>query len=74
MADLRLHLAAMAAWPAHAAPRDWLESNASFRADVLALLGERGPLLSRDIPTRASSRGRRRAGRTTATSRRCSSS
>jgi len=50
MADLRLHLAAMAAWPAHAAPRDWLESNASFRADVLALLRERGPLLSRDIP------------------------
>src|SRR6185503_11513941 len=37
MADLRLHLADMAAWPAHAAPRDWLESNASFRADVLAL-------------------------------------
>ncbi len=50
MADLRLHLAAMAAWPSQGSVRTWLERNASFRADVLALLRERGPLLSRDIP------------------------
>src|SRR5919112_690747 len=28
----------------------WLEANDSFRRDVLALLAERGPLLSRDVP------------------------
>jgi uncharacterized protein len=50
MADLRLHLAAMAAWPGQDAVRTWLERNASFRRDILALLRERGPLLSRDIP------------------------
>jgi uncharacterized protein len=50
MADLRLHLADMAVWPTHDRARDWLEGNASFHRDVLALLRERGPLLSRDIP------------------------
>lgn len=28
----------------------WLDGNASFRRDVLALIEEKGPLLSRDIP------------------------
>jgi uncharacterized protein YcaQ len=28
----------------------WLEKNESFRRDILALLAEKGPLLSRDIP------------------------
>jgi uncharacterized protein len=50
MGDLRLHLGDMAVWPRGDAARTWLEGNASFRRDVLALLGERGPLLSRDIP------------------------
>jgi uncharacterized protein YcaQ len=60
-ADLRLHLAAMAAWPfaneaqhhwAYPGPSgaSWLEANESFRRDVLDLLRASGPLLSRDIP------------------------
>src|SRR5919204_1071972 len=60
-ADLPLQLAAMAAWPfvnedkrhvavpGPAAAR-WLEANDSFRWDVLDLLRQSGPLLSRDIP------------------------
>lgn len=60
-ADLKLHRAAMAAWPfpdeekRHwSAPgpiaNRWLEANDSFRKDVLTLLGESGPSLSRDVP------------------------
>jgi uncharacterized protein len=60
-ADLRLQLAAMAAWPFadeprryHAVPGPsaarWLEANDSFRRDVLERLREAGPLLSREIP------------------------
>jgi uncharacterized protein len=60
-ADLPLHVAAMQAWPFStedkkrwAAPgpigHRWLDANASFREDVLNLLREKGPLLSRDIP------------------------
>jgi uncharacterized protein len=60
-ADLGVQLAAMAAWPfadheqrywavpGPGAAR-WLETNAGFRRDVLALLRRSGPLLSRDIP------------------------
>jgi uncharacterized protein YcaQ len=58
--DLALQLASMAAWPFadeprryHAVPGPaaarWLETNDSFRHDVLERLGEAGPLLSRDI-------------------------
>ncbi len=61
MADLGLHLAAMAAWPfpdedkRHVAvpgPRahGWLEQNDAFRRDVLDLLRKSGPLMSREIP------------------------
>jgi uncharacterized protein YcaQ len=60
-ADLRLHLAQMAAWPfadearrQHAVPgagaARWLEANDAFRRDILRLLRKSGPLLSRDIP------------------------
>ncbi|MBX7266139.1 hypothetical protein KIF24_08975 [Micromonospora sp. Llam7] len=34
----------------HPSSRAWIEENESFRRDILALLAERGPLLSRDIP------------------------
>jgi uncharacterized protein YcaQ len=61
MADLGLHLAAMAAWPfanedrRHVAvpgpgAQRWLDANDSFRRDVLDLLSKSGPLMSRDIP------------------------
>ena len=36
--------------PAHPSSTRWLEANESFRRDILSLLEERGPLLSRDIP------------------------
>jgi uncharacterized protein YcaQ len=49
MSDLPLYLADMAA-PRGAGGMGWVERNDRFRRDVLALLGERGPLLSRDVP------------------------
>ncbi|MFD3444699.1 DNA glycosylase AlkZ-like family protein [Microbacteriaceae bacterium 4G12] len=36
--------------PAHPTSTAWLEANDSFRRDILALLEEKGPLLSREIP------------------------
>jgi uncharacterized protein len=50
MSDLPLYLAGAADRPTRARTREWLQVNDSFRRDVLALLGEKGPLLSRDIP------------------------
>jgi uncharacterized protein len=61
VADLPLHLAAMAVWPfpnedrRHVAvpgpgAHRWLEVNDAFRRDVLDLLGRSGPLMSRDVP------------------------
>ena len=49
MADLRLHLAEMAAWPPWDGTRDWLEANELFRNEVLDILDADGPLLSRDV-------------------------
>jgi uncharacterized protein YcaQ len=60
-ADLRWHLAQMAAWPfadearrrravPGAGAARWLEANDAFRRDILRLLRKSGPLLSRDIP------------------------
>ena len=60
-ADLPLQIAGMHAWPfssedkkSWAAPgpiaHRWIAANASFRKDVLKLLRDKGPLLSRDIP------------------------
>ena len=34
----------------HSQIRTWLEANDAFRRDVVAVLRERGPLLSRDVP------------------------
>ncbi|HST67273.1 MAG TPA: crosslink repair DNA glycosylase YcaQ family protein [Mycobacteriales bacterium] len=50
MSDLELYLAGAADRPSRAKVKDWLRVNDPFRRDVLALLGEKGPLLSRDIP------------------------
>ena len=50
MRDLGLYLADMATWPSDERSRSWLGANDRFRRDVLDLLGESGPLLSREIP------------------------
>ena len=50
MSDLDLYRPAMAGPAVYAQTRQWLADNAQFRADVIALLRERGPLLSRDVP------------------------
>jgi len=50
MADLGLYLADMAVWPSDDGRREWLRANDAFRRDVLALLRDRGALLSRDVP------------------------
>lgn len=51
---LGLHLDAMSRWPSDGSRvHAWLESNAAFRAQVLTLLSDSGPLLSRDIPDTA---------------------
>ncbi|WP_310963296.1 DNA glycosylase AlkZ-like family protein [Nocardioides terrisoli] len=47
MADLRLHLADMAAWPPWAEAQDWLEANELFRDEVLDILEADGPLPSK---------------------------
>ena len=74
MEDLGLYRAEMATWPQWPRTREWLEVNESFRRDILNRLGDApGPLLSRDIPDTVSFRGSPPAGRTTATSARCSS-
>jgi len=54
MADLGLHLAAMAAWPlGEDRRRSWLRANDAFRRRVLDLLASCGPLPSRDVPDTA---------------------
>ena len=50
MRDLGLYLAGAAEWPTREGNRAWLRDNDRFRRDVLDLLGESGPLTSRDIP------------------------
>jgi uncharacterized protein YcaQ len=50
MSDLGLHLAGAAAFPSYEHTRDWLRANDAFRRDILARLGDSGPLGSRDIP------------------------
>jgi uncharacterized protein YcaQ len=50
MSDLPLYLAGAQDRPSRAKVKDWLRVNDSFRRDVLALLEQKGPLLSRDIP------------------------
>ncbi len=49
--DLPIYLASMASpLGGSAGPQRWLARNDAFRRDILALLAERGPLQSRDIP------------------------
>jgi uncharacterized protein len=50
MSDVGLYLAGAADWPSYERTRDWLRANESFQRDILALLGDRGPVTSRDIP------------------------
>jgi uncharacterized protein len=51
--DLGLHLAGASDWPDYERPRTWLRANDRFRRDILRLLGDSGPLSSRDIPDTA---------------------
>ncbi|WP_353808550.1 DNA glycosylase AlkZ-like family protein [Agromyces sp. SYSU T00194] len=48
--DLRLYLDRMRAAPRSVQARDWIEDNAGFRDDVLALLADEGPLTAREVP------------------------
>ena len=50
VSDLALYLAGAASWPSREMARQWLRANDSFRRDVLDLLDNSGPLLSRDVP------------------------
>ena len=53
MSVLPLMLPAMRTWPRRESSREWLASNATFRAEVLARLKAEGPLLASDIPDTA---------------------
>ena len=50
MGDLSLYLAGMMGPPRYQEVGAWLEVNDSFRIDILRLLEQSGPLLSKDIP------------------------
>ncbi|WP_328324574.1 winged helix DNA-binding domain-containing protein [Kribbella sp. NBC_00382] len=48
--DVGLYLAGAAEQPTWERAREWMRKNDGFRRDILQLLGERGPLTSREIP------------------------
>ncbi len=48
--DLPAVIAEARAAPTHPSTRNWLTENEPFRRDILALLEQAGPVLSRDIP------------------------
>ena len=73
MSDVGLYLAGASDWPPYARTRVWIEKNDAFRRDILERLSNEGPLASRDIPDTCVVPWASTAGRTTATSRRCSS-
>jgi uncharacterized protein YcaQ len=50
MSDVGLYLAGAADWPKYDSTREWLRANGSFERDILDVLGDRGPVTSRDIP------------------------
>ena len=50
MGDLGLYLAGASGFPDYERSRVWFRDNARFRKDILALLADRGPLSSREIP------------------------
>ena len=74
MSDLGLYLAGADDRPEYERTRAWLRDNDRFRRDVIDALTGKGPLTSREIPDTSAVPGSRVAGRTIATSRRCSSS
>ena len=53
ISDLGLYLAGASEFPSYEHSRAWLRDNDRFRRDILDLLGESGPLTSRDIPDTA---------------------
>ena len=53
MSDLAIVLAAAGPYATHPRTLEWLDANARFRRDVVALLRRSGPLPSRDIPDTA---------------------
>jgi uncharacterized protein YcaQ len=50
MSDIGLYLAGAADWPEWGVRREWLRVNEPFQRDILALLRDKGPAASRDIP------------------------
>ncbi len=48
--DLPAVIAEVRDAPAHSSIAQWLTTNDPFRRDIIALLAQKGPLLSRDIP------------------------
>jgi uncharacterized protein YcaQ len=50
MSDLGLYLSGAADWPSYERTRAWIRDNDRFRRDILDLLGNSGPMTSRDIP------------------------
>jgi uncharacterized protein YcaQ len=50
MADIGLYLAGAAEWPQWEVRREWLRVNDAFHRDILALLRDKGPVTSREIP------------------------
>jgi uncharacterized protein YcaQ len=50
MSDVGLYLAGAADWPEWEVRREWLRVNEPFQRDILKLLGDLGPVTSRDIP------------------------
>jgi uncharacterized protein YcaQ len=50
MSDVGLYLAGAADWPEWEVRREWLRVNEPFQRDILKLLGDQGPVTSRDIP------------------------
>ena len=50
MSDLALHLASSRTSRSHERTHTWIRDNDRFRRDILDLLGDNGPLSSRDIP------------------------
>ncbi|GGM11104.1 DNA glycosylase AlkZ-like family protein [Promicromonospora citrea] len=53
MDDLPLYLEEMSRWPRNETMRTWLDDNAAFQEEVLALVEAEGPVLAKDVPDTA---------------------
>lgn len=53
MGDLPLYLEQMSRWPQNKTVRQWLDDNADFEREVLALVEAEGPVLAKDVPDTA---------------------